>query len=171
MRSCLCAVAALVASTAKADTPHEPSYMAFISGTCSELIIEGDKRTPQCPDVVVNTAYTDNYSSFRLMASDGLVVSFFGYDNEAQGDVAHLTVERLLLTPAGAGGSEGTLAEMTRRAAANTRDLQAFGDCEYTNPDLPDTHISCHAVVDGKTYSFVFHPTGFEVVNLGGLIE
>jgi hypothetical protein len=171
MRYYLGVAAALVASTGNANAQHEPSYMAFIKGACSELIFAGDDLTSQCPELVINTAYTDNYSSFRLVTPDGLVVSFFGYDHEAQGDVAHLTVERLLVTPAGAGGADGTLAEMTRRAAANTRDIEASGDCEYTNPELPNNHISCEAIADGKTYKFVFRPTGFEVVNLGGLIE
>jgi hypothetical protein len=171
MRYILISLAALLATGTDARAQHVPSYMAIINGTCSQLTIADVDHSTECPKVVFNTAYVDNYSSFRIVAEDGTVVSFFGYDNEAVGDVAKLAVERIIFTPANAGGIGGSLVEMTRRAQQNTKEIVATGQCEYTNPDLPDNHIKCEAVADGKSYSFTFRATDFEVVNLGGRIQ
>ncbi len=171
MRTLLVGFAALCATGAMAQAQRELSYMAIISGTCSQLTIEDEDRTADCPATLFNTAYVDNHSSFRIASNDGSVVSFFGYDHAAEGDVANLTVQRLLFTPAVAEDPDADLAELTRRAMASTKDVEAVGECEYTNPALRDNYIRCEALAEGKTYSFTFHASDFEVVDLGGRIR
>jgi hypothetical protein len=156
---------ALLASTASADTPHKIAYMASVEGHCSSLIIGDVDRTGDCPDSLINTAYEDNYSSFKVVVGTGLIVSFFGYDHEAKGDIAHLTVQRIIVTPTPKEEPGDSMADLVAKAEKATRDLKANGDCEYSNPELPDTHVDCTATVDdGTTYSFKFHPTGFKMI-------
>jgi hypothetical protein len=157
-------IAAALASAASADAPHKIAYMASIEGTCSSLIVADIDQSVACPNRLLNTAYQDNYSSFKLMAENGLVISFFGYDHEAQGDVAHLSVERILITPTPKEKPGDTLADLVEQARKATQDLRASGDCAYSNPDLPDSHVNCTATAAGKAYAFKFHPTGFKVI-------
>ena len=154
----------LLTSSEAVQAQHKLAYMANIDGTCSSLVVADVDQSPKCPTWLHNTAYEDNYSSFRLITDDGLVISFFGYDNEAKGDVAHLSVERVLITSAPKAESGQSDADLFSQAKSNTLDLKAEGDCEYTNPSLPDSHVNCEAKVDGKIYSFKFHVTGFKVL-------
>ncbi len=149
--------------TLGAGTPHEISYLATISGSCSGLVIADVEQNAECPDKLLNTAYADNYSSFKVMTKNGMVISFFGYDHEAVGDTAHLTVERILITPVPKEEPGDTVVSLAKKAMALTQDLPAIGDCEYSNPALPDSHVNCAATAAGKTYSFKFHPTDFQV--------
>ena len=166
MRLAVTSVAALLlAGVASADALHKVAYMAAIDGTCSSLIVGDIDLSGNCLGRLLNTAYEDNYSSFKVSAGNDLLISFFGYDHKAVGDVAHLTVERIIITPTPKEEPGDTMADLVAKAQKATRDLTANGDCEYSNPELSDTHVDCTATADGKTYSFKFHPTGFKVID------
>ncbi len=162
-------LAMLVASPCAAQ--RQPSYLATISGTCSQMIIADEDRTGDCPTTLFNMAYVDNTSSFRLIAENGIVISFFGDDNEAVGDKATLDVRTIYFTPV-PGEREGeTFAELTARAAASTREFSATGQCEYTNPELPDNYVRCQAAAGGKSYSFRFSVSGYRITDMGGRLR
>lgn len=135
------------------------------------MTIADENRSGECPATLFNLAYVDNTSSFRLVTNDGLVISFFGDDNEAVGDKATLEVRTIYLTPAIKSREGESLADMTARAAKATLELSAKGQCEYTNPDLPDNYIRCTATAAGKTYSFRFSTSDFQITDLGGRIR
>lgn len=170
MRLALALTAAtLVASPAQAQ--REPSYLATISGTCSQLTISDEDRSAACPGTLFNMVYVDNTSSFRIIAEDGVVISFFGNDNAAVGDTATLDVTALYYTPAITEREGESFESMVERAKAATQELPATGQCIYTNPELPDNYIRCTAKADGKAFSFRFSATDFTVTDLGGRIQ
>ena len=150
---------------------RQPSYLATVSGSCSEMTIADEDRSSECPATLFNLAYVDNTSSFRLVTEEGLVVSFFGDDNEAVGNKATLVVRTIYFTPVLDTREGESLADRTARAAKATLELPAMGQCEYTNPDLPDNYIRCEATAAGKTYSFKFSASDFRITDLGGRIR
>ncbi|MFA5965693.1 MAG: hypothetical protein WC804_16880 [Sphingomonas sp.] len=133
------------ASGAAAQNPGNVANLATMTGRCTTLIMPEGDMTAHCTGKLINTAYRDNHSNFMAVRDDAVVISFFGADHAASGDVAMLDVTRVTIS---------------RGAGSKSRSINARGQCRYTNPFAGPSHVDCQAMADGKVYRLSFLSDG-----------
>ncbi|MES2444518.1 MAG: hypothetical protein V4574_16960 [Pseudomonadota bacterium] len=120
--------------------------IATMQGSCTRLVVPGGgDQTSRCTGKLLNIAYRDNRSSFRVAMGDILLLGFYGDDQAAVGDSAVLVVRKIIIT---------------RLGSNKTDTLDAVGECRYTNPYAGPSHVDCKASRPGEVYEFSFVSDG-----------
>jgi len=134
----LCAVAP--GPAVAGDDANASAKVYTLDGTCSALTFNNNDRTKDCKGSIVNATYAGGKSSFMFTIGDQAIVSFYGKDSQAKGDVATLDIEQIGIVRIG-GDTAPT-------------HLPAKGKCTYTNPYAGASHIDCTAKI-GSNMAFV----------------
>lgn len=133
------------ASGAASQNLGNVANLATMTGRCTTLVMPEGDMTARCTGKLINTAYRDNHSNFMAVRDDAVVVSFFGTDHAASGDVAMLDVSRVTIS---------------RGAGRKSRSIEAQGRCRYTNPFAGPSQVDCQATANGKIYRLSFLSDG-----------
>lgn len=132
---------------AEAQDLSRIASIATMQGSCQKLILPGGgDQTAKCVGKILNVAYRDNRSSFRVAVGEALLVGFYGEDQAAVGDSATLVVSKVIVTLMGSNKTDA---------------LDATGECRYTNPYAGPGHVDCKATSkNGEVFELSFVSDG-----------
>lgn len=116
-----------------------------LHGTCSRLMTPDGDQTSSCGSDLTNMAFSSGNSSFIATVTDKGSVSFRGRDSAAQGDLATIKLDTIILTGAD---------------VSNITSIKARGQCTYTNPNKWPVRVECEASTPRGKYELSFVSDG-----------